>query len=474
MPENAEVNPVVEPKAEFDVGFFTINFLSTDPHGFEVQTRHSLPRRDRDPVTGLPATPLALNQEQRGDLRRGMGTEAFFALPGDFPHEKRPDVRRLFSLIDQTATLKEQAGTTEQLQEKLMEMRMLRKELRPLFKEYNLRDRLGLKVGTRNVQKVGIRKIERAGNKLLIDTRPISYPVYAVASSPDDTEESLDLGAVTGTAGVLITADNKMILQYRSKKNSPYGDMPGASFAGMLDARFKRIKLENGKELKTGVLQDVDDTYIKESSAEERFQEIAIVGEDVTDFRIIGEARDHVREHDEFLLLAKTSLTAREVAKRTENAPRSSNARKLNGQGDFHFEENFLVIDATPEAIETLVTQVKCPRPPTHDAAFIAAGYNMMLERTQEEGGGLKAANEWLERMQEATRQNYEDMNKIVKEFYEQHPEKLEDNKPGKPKRNPNAYEPYYFPTEQGLPDLMNELYRTGLMTRPETDSSPS
>ncbi|MDQ5900992.1 MAG: hypothetical protein QG600_570 [Patescibacteria group bacterium] len=444
-----------KPKAEFDVGFFTIDHLSTDPKGFTIRTRQNLYRRDRDPLTGLPSSPLALTPEQRTNLRRGMGSEAFFALPQDFPADKKPEVKKLFQLKDNVATMKESGASNDEIQAKLAELRSLTTELRPFLKEAGLQKRLGLKVGTRNVQKVGIRHLDRIGNELLMDVRPVSFPVYAVASSPEDSAEALDLGAVTGTAGILITADNKMVLQQRSKKNSPYGDMPGASFAGMFDGEYQ--------DDKSGRLKDVTTETVKKSSADERFQEIAITDEDVTDFRIVGHARDHVREHDEFLLLAKTKLTAAEVAEKAKNAPRSS--RKKDAEGDFHFEENFIIIDATPDAIEKLVTEVKCPLPPTHTAAYIAAGYNMILERPVSEGGGILSANRWKDELQAKVKANYETMNKIIQKYYQDNPTKLDDNLPGgKPKRNPQGYEPYYTPQDQGLPSLSAELLRTGLV----------
>ncbi|MBP9839218.1 MAG: hypothetical protein KBC84_10980, partial [Proteobacteria bacterium] len=288
--------------------------------------------------------------------------------------------------------------------------------------------------------------------------RPISYPLYAVASSPEDSPESLDLGAVTGTAAIITTSDNKLILQHRSAKNSPYGDMPGASFAGMLDGEFlRKTDPTTGKELRTGKLRPVTDKEIKESSVTEMQQEIALNEDDISEFRIVGEARDHVREHDEFLLLARTSLTAQEVAEKALHAPRTR--KKLDDHGDFHFEENFIKIDATPEAIATLLTEVKCPLPPTHAAAFIAAGYNLLIEQQ-----GKTAADNWKNEMEIKIKNNYETMNQRVQEYYRLNPTELDNNKPGKPKRNPQAYEPYYTPQEQGLPALESELLRTGLI----------
>jgi hypothetical protein len=440
-------------RPEFDAGFVTINYFSTEPEGFSVQTRESLDRRDHAAGRSYP-TSLALSQEQRDELRRGMASEVYFTLPRDLPADKKNDIKTMFALIDEVTTLKRNDVVDANYHDKLYQLQTLRRELHPILQQYNLTEQLGVKVGVRNVQ--------REGNTLTIDVRPISYPVYAVASSPEDSAETLDLGAVTGTAAILITADNKIILQHRSAKNSPYGDMPGASFAGMVDAEWLRETDPQTGEItkRTGKIKPVTDEDVKKSSATERQQEIALTDDDITDFRIVGEARDHVREHDEFLLLAKTGLTAQEVAQKAKDAPRSRNPKKLDDHGDFHFEENFITIEATPEAIETLLTEVKCPLPPTHAAAFVAAGYNLVLEQR-----GQEAANAWREKMQTEVKKNYEEMNEMVADYYQKNPTELTNNKPGKPKRNPQKYEPYYTPQEQGLPSLGSELIRTGLIS---------
>lgn len=384
-----------------------------------------------------------------------MANEVLFSLPKDTPQEQKDQVKQMFQLIDEVAQMKQQGDTSPEYETKRNQLEALRTTLRPLLHQADLKKNLGVKIGIRNIQ--------RNGNTLSVDVRPVSYPVYSIASDPTDKKENLDLGAVTGTAAVLVTKDNKLILQHRSPKNSPYGDMPGASFAGMVDAKMKRV-VEEGNLKEVGIIEPIDTNYIKKSAAEERKQEIGLDESDITQFSIVGEARDHVREHDEFLLLAKTRLTAQEVAQKAAKAPRSE--KKKGPSGDFHFEESFITLDATPEAIETLLTEVKCPLPPTHTAAFVAAGYHLIIESK-----GLTAANEWKKHLESKVKQNFEAMNAQVQAFYKANPEKLNDNKPGKPKRNPHGYEPYYTPVEQGLPSLQSELERTGLVTREQKRS---
>lgn len=436
---------------EFEACFFTINYFSSSPEGFSVQTRNSLPRRDNAPGKSFP-TALALTSDQREQLRKGMAQEVQFTLPRDLSQEEKNNIKTMFNLIDEVATLKTNDEIDSTYYDKVFKLQTLRRELHPLLQHHNLTEHLGVKVGVRNLTK--------DGNTLSMDLRPISYPMYAIASNPEDKPETLDMGAVSGTAAIFTTADNKIILQHRSAKNSPYGDMPGASFAGMLDGTLHREKdPKTGKITKrTGTIEPITDKEIKKSSEEEMQQEIAVTKDDLTSFRIIGEARDHIREHDEFLLLANTTLTSNEIAEKARNASRS--AKKKDERGDFHFEENFITIDATPKAIETLLTEVRCPLPPTHAAAFVAAGYTMLLEQE-----GLNKAIMWKQQLEGKIKKNYEYMNHVVTEYYKKYPEELLLSKPGKPPRNPHGYEPYYTPQEQGLPSLPNELKRTGLIT---------
>ena len=484
MNESGEAPLISEQKPEVESGAFTINFLSTDPKGFEVESRHSLRRRDLDDK-GQPLTPLPLTQEQKDLLRKNMASEVLFSLPKDFPPDKKEAVRRIFDLNSQIVMLKRQIVESGEREDPLtddeVESLLIKLEgylnaidlkaeqrdsVRVLLKEQNLQDRIGLKVGVRNVQKLGVRNLERDGNVLRFDTRPVSYPIYSVASSPTDSIETLDLGAITGAAGILLTADNKFILQHRSPKNNAYGDIPGASFAGLVDGEFEREYEEDGVTVKsrTGTLKKVDTQYIKNTGFTEAFQEIGLSADDFSEFRIVGEARDHVREHDEFLLTAKSKLTAIQIAQRAADAPRSRAKTKLNEDGEFHFDENFITIDADPKTIEILLTEVKCPLPPTHAAAFIAAGYNLILEKPVKEGGGLTAATIWKDRIELKTKQNYVDIDKKVKAFYENSPDMLTDVQPGKPKRNPNGYEPFYTPTEQGLKSFRFEMERNHLL----------
>jgi len=166
------------------------------------------------------------------------------------------------------------------------------------------------------------------------------------------------------------------------------------------------------------------------------------------------------------LLFGKLNLTAKELEERAHLAPRSQ--RK---EGDFHFGEKFVFIDPTPDAIETLLTQVKNPLPPTHLAAFVAAGYTLILDEGKGEEGynreaNLKKAEEWKRRVEEGVKRNYSEIDRIVKEH------RLRENGITD-QRNIDrllasgsipGYDPKIPATKQGLPEMLSELYRCGLI----------
>lgn len=133
----------------------------------------------------------------------------------------------------------------------------------------------------------------------------------------------------------------------------------------------------------------------------------------------------------------------------------------------YYFEEKFVDIEATPQAVETLLTQVHCPLPPTHAAALVAAGYSLVLQEQ-----GLQAADEWKKRLEQGVSENYQTMNHMVASFYDKHPKALlqvPERFWGKnvPARTTHGYTPAYGPEEQGLPSFEDEMVRTGLI--PET-----
>jgi hypothetical protein len=206
-----------------------------------------------------------------------------------------------------------------------------------------------------------------------------------------------------------------------------------------------------------GTPDPVTTETLKAGILKEAGEELGLDAEHLDKLRIVGVAHDKIKIHDEILLLADSKLTAAQIRETSRNSKRNKNL------GDADFEEKFIDIPGTPDAIETLLTKVKCPLPPTHAAALVAAGYSLVLQEQ-----GIEAANQWRTRLEAGVRENYQDMDRMVAAYYDKHPEALTQvperfwskNIPG---RNPNGYTPAYGAGEQGLDEFDDAMVDAGL-----------
>lgn len=419
---------------DFDGGAFTITYLATNPDGFEVETRNLLSRRQEHGAS--PYTPeeaARLSKAVRGELRfQGV----------DKVKEARAALRVAEAEGQETTDLSEKFEAARQNYVKGM------------------------------IGKVGIRNAGVRGNVLSLDVKSVPFPVYAQFSRPEDSNEILDDSSLSGVAMAVRTSDGRLIIQHRGVAKQPldsnkfgrgnevYADIPGASVAGMLDAKAETADRPAGKP------DPIDTDFVKAAILKEGDEELGAKPSDFSRLKIVGLAHDNIKVHDEFLILTDSKLTSSQMKEQSRQANRN---RTL---GDADFEEKFLDIEASPKAIETLLCDVKCPLPPTHSALMVACGYAMVLERD-----GVNAADAWKQGVETRVADNYKAMDAIVANFYERHPEALEKVperywSKAAPERDPNGYSPMFTPEEQGLPSFEDEMVRTGLV--PETRQTVS
>ncbi len=420
------------PRPEFNAGSVVISHFSPSPEGFEIQTDESIRRKAPDVQLGLTA-------EQKLRLKAGMQREMQFNAVGEV-RDARTALREA----------RERGADAEEIA-----------QLSSAYEEQRQRYTKGM------VGKVGIREVRQEGNTLVVKPKFVSFPVYNEFSRPSDSPEILDLSAVVGEAMIVRTADGRIVIQHRAiekqrldedkptRGNASYTDIPGASVAGMVDPT-----LQSPDRLK-GTPDPVTTESIKAGILKEAGEELGLGPEHLDKMRIVGVAHDKIKIHDEILLLADSNLTASQIRETSRTSKRNKNL------GDIDFEEKFIDIPGTPKAIETLLTEVRCPLPPTHAAALVAAGYSLVLQEQ-----GLEEANKWRTRLETGIRDNYREMDRMVATYYDKHPEALTQvperfwgkNIPG---RNPNGYTPAYGAGEQGLDEFDDAMVETGLM--PET-----
>lgn len=453
----------VKQPVEFNGRSFTISALSLSPEGFEFRTRESIRRRPdyyltRQKGISEEDTPGLLGDKQRTRLQSAVKREIGFQGAGDFLKAKgawQEAKRELSEAKNNNAD----PETIDRLTEKVSATW----EERRKFAESPDRERY-----VRGMPgKIGIRNLQQEGNILAADAKFVSYPVYNEFSSPQNSREVLDWSSLVGTAMIVRSADGRIVVQHRAiekrrlheekmtRGNASYTDIPGASVAGLVDVSLKspdRIK---------GTPDPVDTDSVKAGILKEAGEELGLGADDLEKVRIVGIAHDNVKIHDEILLLADSKLTSEQIRETSRTSNRNKNL------GDADFEEKFVDIEATPEAIQVLLTQVRCPLPPTHAAALVAAGYSLVLQ-----DHGIEAADSWKAQLEQGVQENYREMDEMVKAYFDKHPETLTQVPErfwGKnvPVRNLHGYTPAYGPEEQGLPSFEDEMVRTALI--PET-----
>jgi len=406
----------LEEEPIYDAGIFTITHVSHSEKGLTIENTdeydsegnlvdpHLLRRRDTgSPLPLIPNDPET-GEGERANLAKGMQGEMKFA--GGLAAKEELDKLRSGEYNSHVYERKR--------------------------KEY---------VARMEKSKVRLSQIQQNGDIISIKTRPVSFPLYDEFATRENAkrEDLMDFSEATGTAAVIITKDDKAILQYRSKTNSNYGNIPGASAAGLLDGEF-----DSSRSVK-GVLKPLTETSIRKHLTKEATEELQ-VSEDKLQIRVVGIAHDQIKPHHEFMLLGKVDETSEELA---------ANGLLPDEVEGHDFRERYFTIDATPEAFENLLTQVKCPLPPTHAAVYFMAGLDLARQKH-----GDDYAKEWGQRVTEGIKNNYAEIDRMVINNYNSLPAQVEE----KPVRSQMGYDPKYLPEEQGLPSLLDELIRTELI----------
>lgn len=462
-------------RSEFDGGAFSISCLSHSPGGFDVRTRSTLRR------TEASKDPLKISADAKSRLKEGMRGEMRFNKVADLVSAKDAFKQELLmSVAAREIALPQyspedprknddpnlylarfmQASQTEGFLSTLPE---------PLLGAYKTFEEERVKYRQKG-KKIGFRNIRVDGNTISTDVQMVSYPVLNQFGLPENNLALQDLSSFGATAMVLRTADNRLLIQHRavqkrrlsadgklSSGNAVFNDVPGVSAAGILDASLL------GEERVAGTPDPVDTGTLKANILKEASEELGLGSDDLTDVRIVGFAHDNIKLHDEALYLAQSKLSAEQIKLKSQETNRN---RRL---GPADFEEKFIDIACTTENIEKLLTEVKCPLPPTHAATLVAAGYSLILEEK-----GKFEADVWKVRVERSIKSNYTDIDKRVKQFYDKHPEVMtREQVPerfwGKtpPPRKIAGYDPAYTPDEQGLPSFEDAMIEAGLL--PET-----
>lgn len=434
----------------FHGGSFEVSHFTSDAEGLQIVA-------EGIGKTALAPAAISLDDEQKTAIRDTVWGEMRFS--------KAPLVSEVASarLTAHQAKLSGNLALANKTMETIHSIQRSEgyKNQREALKENGL----GKKIGFRDIH------IDPDNpNRLVASAQFVPFYMYNRFATPANREKSLGhLSEAAGVAMALVTADRRLIIQHRAVAhrdldtskmkpgNASYNAIPGASMAGMIDATARSTAR------KPGAPDTVTTDSLTALITREAGEELGLHPDQLSSARIVGLAHDNIKPHDEVLFLAETSLTADEVRQESVHSSRNKNLPEAD------LAEKFLEFPATPEAIFTLLSEVKCPLPPTHAAAFVACGFMMVLEQT----GSRVEAESWASQLEAAVQNNYLAMDSLVQSYYQSHPEALQlvpERMWSKPmERNPLGYSPHFTPSEQGLPELEDELVRTGLVTETRT-----
>ena len=472
----------------FEAGNIIIRAISDAPTGMQYESRKNKLRRGE--LRDRPFNEIVqkdsdlwhqLGQSVRKDVDFAL-RESIGPLPTTISTGNEAQDLALDKLKNEREMALQNSLTPEEYAKHAEKMKALEGRMARVARIHNLTDDERRKYMDKYAatHKLGIRypMYDEATGTLTGSDVAIPYWFYKLLANKNLGPEYTNLGAIAAGTLNLITADGKVIKQKRSEKNQKFKRNLGNSASGLQDSRFNHgeagkpmaptqesLLRGNLKELgeEIGIKPDIVLHGKKEpvatdyalaatttddilSTAKARLElETLVSGPgdkkiELFDFKILGLAEDPLSPHDEFLMFGRINLTAQEVIDRARRA------RRHAAKNDRDFAEHFIVMDATPEAFENILTDPNfADSPPTHAACDLVTGRYLMMERE-----GIASANAWMEKIKPGVDMALEESKRRKKEFLALHPEILEQF----PHMNTEEYDPNYNDIQNGFKPL--------------------
>ncbi len=476
----------VEPQPSFEAGSVRITHISDAPQGIQFETTGKLRRGQLRNKPFHELIPLdselgqTVSQKTRADVDFAL-TKALGEIPTTLSteNENYDNAQQALHYHD-TEKLKALLSP-EEFEAHISEKRALEARKARVNKIHSMTDEERRKFMDiyASMHKLGIRfpQYDKETDTFKGEIVGIPYWFYKLLSEPRLGNEIVNLGAIGAGTLNLITADGKVIKQTRAKSNGKFQRDLGNSASGLQDIAFNHgekghamgesdttLKRGNLKELSEEIgikpdvvthgIESVGTQDILESAKDKLFAETLEQNDldkkiVLSDFKILGTAEDPLSPHDEFLMFARINLTAQEVIDRARHARR--HAKK----SDRDFAEHFIVMDATPEAFEKVLTDPNFQdSPPTHAACDIVTGRYLMMERE-----GVGAANQWLEQLKPKMDDAWATSIAKRKEFFANHPEVVAQN----PNIDLEKYDPNFDDVTNGFRPLEERILEAGI-----------
>ena len=273
--------------------------------------------------------------------------------------------------------------------------------------------------------KVGLKVRSVDNGVAALTVRQVSAPAYFALSKPGNSPEVAPFVEASGTCMIVRTSDDKLLVQYRTSNNGQYAEMLGASIAGMFDAlpddsytdrlakRHLRVTAQ-GYEARVNDLPNIAEYTvgrIAPVTIESMLHRVETEGKEELNLRanltggtFLGIAENLRKPHSELVFMGDVSRTSHDIVRKAkENYDANPDAHEV--------PEWCVAIPATPEAIEVMLADTATPLPPTHMAAFLATGVELVKER---EGEAKSVV--WFERVSDKIRDNLQTIDSLCRE----------------------------------------------------------
>lgn len=461
---------------------FEINYIASTPSGIEFETRDVLARPAPNELfraQGLDSKiadwiatkeiPAAVNKaiETSGDTRA--------------EQLRRRVMQDTFGFSEQQIQEYQDNLRKAQLEEGIL---LTPEQHAAFMREYTSSEKVGI------VNPQFIYDQQANTERMIADIRRVPFAFYRFIRTPGDVENGLIEYANPCGVALALRLPGWYGLGRRFENNGTYrgkkeeGGLPGAFAAGIWDTSRSRLTPPGRPEVintkKARAMADLEarqeagvgsDTFfgvpfiklrngdIEDYILERMQQETGEPRSDIGNVLIVAFGTDLVNPHNELGLVAESTRTREELEGIHERADKNTSEK--------HFSEGIAFIPDSPDAIERLCCEVKCPMPPTHYMPYVSDVYRRMIVDSGGDTDRLRKAQEWRERVQNGIDRNWQEIDEMVERFNFEHPDKADENekKAGRP-INRKGYEPALFPTDQGLPSMNSEFQRTELTTR--------
>jgi len=301
-----------------------------------------------------------------------------------------------------------------------------------------------------------------------VNVRPSTYGGFYALGRTDMRPDVLDLVRHAGASASWITKDNMIMFQFRSNQNKSFPEWFGSGASGSVDGRVNG-QTEPGDWNKDGTKLDPISPYeFRRTAIRETKEETGLKPDwwhPTGRLKLMGVLRTTTQKPiDEFVFVGYTSKTSEQIIAKQNKA--------LAKNGDTHESpiDKIGFIEASPQAIEALTTQVDSPLIPTALGTMLLTGYYLTFKEAYRQQPLLsrrrkhaqQVAREWLDRVSNQAFIHYAELEARAREYNAT----FNANRPPGSRKRLEELDPWFTPEEQNLKSGEEAMKEAGLYFR--------